>query len=785
MINKLNLSLKLSFGLVATLTVIVGGIASYSANNLAELTSKLYKHPYAVRSAVLEANGHLIAMHRSMKNVALAKDDGDIDKAVATVNDYEAKVYEQFELVSERFLGDKSQVEDAVQSIRDWKPIRDEVIAYMREGKRAEAAAITKEKGADHLAKLNKHMQGLIDFAKNKGEGFYANTEATLIQTIWIMGLVAIVSVVLSIFVAYVAISTMNRMNEVMRDIAEGEGDLTARLKEDNTELGQIGSRFNLFVANIAKIIAQVSTSATRIAGACKSLSSTAADMTASAEQMNVQTNAAASATEEASSNIKMMAAGIEQVSANANTVATTSADVSANLNTVAAAIEEMSSNMNAVASTTDQMTNSVNTVATAIEEMSSSLGEVSNSVSQAASVAGEASHAAEKTSETMNELGKSATEIGKIVELIKGIAEQTNLLALNATIEAASAGDAGKGFAVVANEVKELAKQTADATEDIRTQVGAMQGNTDRAVEAIDNIVKVIGEINTISGNISSAVAQQTAATVEISKNIGETAVGAVEVAQHIQEAAGGANEVAKNIVDAVGWIEGIARSAAELAGGADEIAKNAAEASQGMNEVSENVANTNMAARETAEGASGTSSAVQELSGLATGLQILVGRFKFDGSAHGNGNREAGNEVVLSGKIRPELRDSLSRAEDHGVYDDFYGRFLNSDPRIAPFFGATDFQKQKRVLRQGVAKALAYSAGDPEAVAFIENLAKTHDNDGLNVLPELYPFWLNSLLDALTKADPEWNAQLDSLWRSELQRTIDLMSSKYMATV
>jgi methyl-accepting chemotaxis protein len=143
--------------------------------------------------------------------------------------------------------------------------------------------------------------------------------------------------------------------------------------------------------------------------------------------------------------------------------------------------------------------------------------------------------HVAGATDETVRKLGESSIDIGKVIKVIRSIAEQTNLLALNATIEAARAGEAGKGFAVVANEVKELAKATAEATEDIGRKIEAIQSETKGAVAAISRITGVIGQINDVSNTIAASVEEQTATTNEIGRNIGEAAKGAAEIASNV----------------------------------------------------------------------------------------------------------------------------------------------------------------------------------------------------------------------------------------------------------
>ena len=187
------------------------------------------------------------------------------------------------------------------------------------------------------------------------------------------------------------------------------------------------------------------------------------------------------------------------------------------------------------VASAAEQATASVQTVASAAEELTSSISEISRQVSHSAEISGKAVEAAEGTNQTIRDLAEGAQKIGEVVDLINDIANQTNLLALNATIEAARAGDAGKGFAVVASEVKNLASQTAQATEDISAQIGSIQNTTQQAVGAIEGIGSTISEMNEIATAIASAVEEQGAATSEISRNVQEAAAGTQGVSESI----------------------------------------------------------------------------------------------------------------------------------------------------------------------------------------------------------------------------------------------------------
>jgi len=235
--------------------------------------------------------------------------------------------------------------------------------------------------------------------------------------------------------------------------------------------------------------------------------------------------------------------------------------ELSVKSNTVAAASEEMNANMNNVAAAMEQASINVGTVATAAEEMSATIHEIAGNTEKTREVTLRAVAKAASASQRVDTLGVAAKEIGKVTETITAISSQTNLLALNATIEAARAGEAGRGFAVVANEIKELANQTAAATEEIRNRIEGIQSSTTATVEEIAQVMAVIEEVRDFVSTIAAAVEQQSAATREIAENVGQASLGIQEVNTNVSQASLVTGEIAKDIVqvsDASGQISG-----------------------------------------------------------------------------------------------------------------------------------------------------------------------------------------------------------------------------------
>ncbi|OGV38613.1 MAG: hypothetical protein A2020_03560 [Lentisphaerae bacterium GWF2_45_14] len=408
-------------------------------------------------------------------------------------------------------------------------------------------------------------------------------------------------SAILWWLLSYRIANPLRKAADMLKDISAG--DLTKRMEaSSNDEVGLMGRSLNDFADKLEVIIRHIAESATTMGSSSEEFSAVASELAAGAEEMTVQAQEVSNAAEHMSNNITSMAEASGEMNKNSQNVSAAAKQISKFMTTVSTAVEESLANLTSVA--------------TASEEMSSTVGEIAKNTEKSREVTQNAVTAVGKTSAQIQTLSAASQEISKVIETIVEIAEQTKLLALNATIEAARAGDAGKGFAVVASEVKELAKQTNSATDDIRKRIEAMQSSTESTVSDIKIIQNAISDVDEIVHTIAAAVEQQNVTVRENVRNITQATDGVKEVARSVTEVNRGVDDIAKNI--------------SEVATGANNVSEQSAKAASGLRDVTENIRGVTRAASDTSQAAQQVNISAEDLAHMAVALQESACRFK-----------------------------------------------------------------------------------------------------------------------------------------------------------
>jgi len=417
-----------------------------------------------------------------------------------------------------------------------WEPVSRQVVESSTSGEteaRRQALDLSLGKANELFETTRGNLDKLTEISLKNAEN--AQQEATsiyrkaLIALLVILITAAIIAAFMAAILAMAIARPINAAVAGLMDIAKGEGDLTKRLTvRSKDEIGELAIWQNVFMEKLQGIIGKISSNTQALEGSSKDLLGFADKLALGADDTSRQTE------------------------------------------NVAAAAEQMNANLTNVAAAMEESTTNIAMVASAAEEMTSTIGNIAQNVEQANHIAGDAVGQAAKTATKMDALGDAAQAIGKVTETITEISEQTNLLALNATIEAARAGEAGKGFAVVANEIKELAKQTATATLNIKEQIAGVQQTTAETVADIGAITKVINQVSEIVGSIAGAVGEQAKATQEIATNISQASQGLQEVNENVNQSSAVANSISRDIA-------GVGIASNEIADSSKKVKSNA----------------------------------------------------------------------------------------------------------------------------------------------------------------------------------------------------------------
>jgi methyl-accepting chemotaxis protein len=545
---KTQTKLVIGFLAVAAIAAVIGGVGIFWLQKVNNADTRLYEKMTAPLGTLIEIVTDFERVRinaRDMIYADTAKERNDKSQTIEELQKsmppllalFEStlitkageEAFKAFDAAFMAYMEDIQKMQSAMLDAREGQ-------AAGIQARQAEAIALLKGSGFKTAQDAQAALESLVKLKLQVAKQTSDDNTAAATLALWIILGVILVGVGLSIALGVGIARTIANPLALGVGFAEklAEGDLTHKIelsRED--EVGVLAKALTTASENLRGEFSKVSTGVQTLATQSTELAAISRQMSDATESTSRRSNAAA------------------------------------------AAAEQMSANMSSVSAAMEQTSTNISTVATAAEEMTATIGEIAGNSEKARGITTEAVEKAKAVSITMDELGKAAREIGKVTETISAISSQTNLLALNATIEAARAGQAGRGFAVVANEIKELAKQTASATEDIKGRIEGIQASTVSAVDSISKVAKVIEDVNEIVASIAASIEEQSSVTKDIANNVSQASRAVEDTNRNVAQASLAAGTISQDVSEVNQSAGEIATSSSQVLISSEELSK------------------------------------------------------------------------------------------------------------------------------------------------------------------------------------------------------------------
>ncbi len=511
---RLSRRLTVAFGSVSLLCLVVAAAGwwglSQANDGMSTLDAEVKKQTLA-----RDVDASLDMLFLSVYDVATTKDKVQKEKDKAVVEEFRAKYRKDMGDLKALATTEEGKrmlaaIEDAIAASKE---TNNRVMDLSMKGKETEAVAIFSSEGRKHRENKETAINAFLDWRTKRMKEASENMDASIVKAQGALIFVSLAALALSVLFGVIITRSISHPIAAGVGVLDkvSQGDLTQEIAQDlcsrKDEAGDLARALQKMLESVRRLVKDIGSGVQTLASSATELSAISSETATNVKSMSERAAAVAAAAEESSSNTTSVAAGMEEASTN------------------------------------------LASVATATEQMSATVAEISANAEKARGISAQATEQAQMISSMMQQLGQAAHEIGKVTETINDISSQTNLLALNATIEAARAGAAGKGFAVVANEIKELARQTAAATEDIKTKISGVQSSTGSAISDIEKITSVTNEMGSLVAGIAAAIEEQATVTKDVAQNIAQASSGVRDANENVSQTASVSKSIAQDV--------------------------------------------------------------------------------------------------------------------------------------------------------------------------------------------------------------------------------------------